>query len=110
MSEKFSFGASSVMREVHPGKSAVIRFNGKCNVVDTDWGEKWSFKVLIYSHPSYQSIPEEGIQSVWQSKSQAAENLMKALESGQKALSGAYATSKWELIRSEEGTYFLQQL
>jgi hypothetical protein len=35
---------------------------------------------------------------------------MKALESGQKALSGAYATSKWELIRSEEGTYFLQQL
>ena len=108
--DKFSFGASSVMREVPPGKTAVIQFNGKAEKVETDWGDKFSFRVLIYSHPSYDSIPKEGIQSIWQSKSQASENLYTALESGIKELTGAYATDKWELIRSEEGTYFLQQL
>ena len=80
MSEKFSFGASSVMREVPPGETAVIKFNGNAEKVETDWGDKFSYKILIFSHPSYDSIPKEGIESVWQSKSQAAENLMTALE------------------------------
>jgi len=108
--DKFSFGAASVMREVPPGESAVIQFNGKAEKVETDWGDKFSFKVLIYSHPSYESIPKEGIQSVWQSKSQAAENLMTALSQGIKELTIAYAREKWELIRTQEGVYFLQQL
>lgn len=110
MSEKFTFGATSVMREVPPGETAVIRFNGKCNVVDTDWGEKYSFKILIISHPSYDSIPKGGIESTWQSKCQAAENLMKALSSGQKLLTKAFENERWELIRSPEGTYFLQEV
>ena len=108
--DKFSFGAASVMREVPPGETAMIKFNGKAEKVETDWGDKFSYKIIIFSHPSYDSIPKEGVESVWQSKSQAAENLMTALESGIKELTGAYATDKWELIRSEEGTYFLQQL
>ena len=119
MSEKFSFGASSVMREVPPGQTAVIKFNGKAEKVETDWGDKFSFKILIYSHPSYPKIDVEGtplegedtfIESTWQSKSQAAENLLRALESGQKALTKAFEEDKWELIRSQEGVYFLQQL
>ena len=46
MSEKFSFGASSVMREVPPGQTAVIKFNGKAEKVETDWGDKFSYKFL----------------------------------------------------------------
>jgi len=110
MSEKFSFGASSVMREIPPGKTAVIQFNGEAQQILTDWGDKFSFKILIFSHPSYDSIPKSGIESTWQSKSQAAENLLKALESGQKLLTKAFENEKWELIRSQEGVYFLQEL
>jgi len=110
MSEKYSFGASSVMREVPAGQTALIEFNGKAEKVETDWGDKFSFKILIISHPSYDTIPKEGLESVWQSKSQAAENLFTALTSGIKELTKAYEEGRWELIRSPEGTYFLQQL
>ena len=110
MKDKFSFGAASVMREVPPGETAMIKFNGKAEKVETDWGDKFSYKIIIFSHPSYDSIPKEGIDSVWQSKSQASENLYSALESGIKELTKAYEEEKWELIRSQEGVYFLQQI
>ena len=73
MSEKFSFGASSVMREVPPGQTAVIKFNGKAAKVETDWGDKFSYQIFIFSHPSYDSIPTNGVESTWQSTSQAAD-------------------------------------
>ena len=98
------------MREVPPGQTAVIKFNGKAEKVETDWGDKFSYQILIYSHPSYESIPKDGIESTWQSKSQAAENLLRALEQGQKLLTKAFEEEKWELIRSQEGVYFLQEL
>jgi len=110
MKDKYSFGAASVMREVPPGQTAVIKFNGKAEKVDTDWGDKFSYPILIFSHPSYESIPKEGIESVWQSKSQASENLFSALESGIDNLTKAFNEERWELIRSQEGVYFLQQL
>jgi hypothetical protein len=108
--DKFSFGAASVMREVPPGSTAVIQFNGKAEKVETDWGDKFSYPIIIYSHPSYESIPKAGIESVWQSKSQASENLFTALSQGIKELSVAFDVGRWELIRSQEGVYFLQQL
>ena len=111
MSEKFSFGASSVMREVPPGQTAVIKFNGKAEKVDTDWGDKFSYKILLLSHPSYPNLDiARPLETTWQSKSQAAENLMTALKSGQKELTKAFEEEKWELIRTAEGAYFLQQL
>ena len=39
-----------------------------------------------------------------------AENLLRALEQGQKLLTKAFEEEKWELIRSQEGVYFLQEL
>jgi hypothetical protein len=110
MSEKYSFGASSVMREVPAGQTAVIKFNGKTEKVETDWGDKFSYPILIFSHPSYESIPSEGFFLLWQSKSQASENLFTALSQGIKELTKAFEEEKWELIRSQEGVYFLQQL
>ena len=110
MSEKYSFGASSVMREVPAGQTAVIKFNGKTEKVETDWGDKFSYPILIFSHPSYESISKAGIESVWQSKSQASENLFTALSQGIKELTKAFDEERWELIRSQEGVYFLQQV
>lgn len=107
--DKFTFGSTSVMREVPPGKHAVISFTGTMKVVDTEWGEKCSFELTLYSHPSYESISETGIETVWQSKSQCAEQLLKAASEGLPDLTKALK-EKWKLIRTEEGTYFIEQL
>ena len=105
--DKFHFGATSVMREVPPGQTAVIQFNGKLEEIETEWGAKMKYPILLFSHPSYDSISKEGIETVWQSNSQASRDLATALEQGTKELSAAFHKNKWELTRTEEGTYFL---
>ena len=107
--EKFTFGSTSRMREVPPGQHAEISFTGTMKVVDTEWGEKSSFEVTLFSHPSYESIPKQGIETVWESKSQCAEQLLTAASQGLSDLTKALK-EKWKLIRSEEGVYFLEQL
>ena len=47
--DKFHFGATSVMREVPPGQSAVIKFNGKLEEIDTEWGAKMKYPILLFS-------------------------------------------------------------
>tara|TARA_Y100000310_G_scaffold10096_1_gene10813 strand:- start:380 stop:718 length:339 start_codon:yes stop_codon:yes gene_type:complete len=103
----FHFGAASIMREVPPGQIAVIKFNGALKVVDTEWGEKLNYPILLFTHPSYESPPPEGIETAWQSNSQAARDLATALEQGIKELSKAFHDNRWKLTRTEEGTYFL---
>jgi hypothetical protein len=107
--DKFTFGSTSVMRGVPPGKHAVISFTGKMEEVQTDWGEKCSFHVTLFSHPSYESISEDGIETIWQSKSQCAEQLLTAASQGIPELTKALK-EKWKLIRTEEGTYFIEQI
>jgi len=106
--DKFTFDSTSRMREVPPGQYAEISFSGKMENIETEWGEKCSFEVTLFSHPSYESIPKEGIETVWESKSLCATQLLTAASQGigdlTKALKG-----KWKLIRSEEGTYFIEQ-
>jgi hypothetical protein len=106
---KFSFGSSSRMKEVPVGEYAELKFSGIMKVVDTDWGEKCSFEVTLYHHPSYESIPKEGIETVWESKSTCAEQLMKAASQGLPDLTKALK-GNWKLVRTPEGTYFLDQL
>tara|TARA_Y100000361_G_scaffold34285_1_gene28763 strand:- start:209 stop:541 length:333 start_codon:yes stop_codon:yes gene_type:complete len=107
--DKFTFGSTSVMREVPPGKHAVISFTGKMEEVETEWGIKNSFHVTLFSHPSYESISKDGIETIWQSKSQCSEQLLTAASQGMPDLTKALK-EKWKLIRTEEGTYFIEQL
>ena len=107
--DKFTFGSASGMREVPTGQYAEISFTGKMEKVETDWGEKCSFEVTLFSHPSYESIPKQGIETVWESKSVCAEQLLTAASQGLSDLTKALK-EKWKLIRSEEGTYFLEQI
>ena len=100
--DKFHFGATSVMREVPPGQTAVIKFNGKLEEIETEWGSKMKYPILLFSHPSYESFSKEGIETVWQSNSQASRDLATALEQGIKELSAAFHKNKWELTRTEE--------
>ena len=111
----FSFGTTSRMKEVPTGEHAELKFSGKMDIVETDWGEKYSFEILLLSHPSYESIPKEGIETTWESKSACAAQLMHAVTEMGNAkgvdneLSKAL-TEKWKLSRTPEGTYFLDQL
>ena len=55
-SKEFHFGAASVMREVPPGQTAVIKFNGAIDQVETEWGIKMkypiSFSAILLTNPS----------------------------------------------------------
>ena len=106
---KFSFGSASRMKEVPAGEYAELKFSGKMENIETEWGEKCSFEVTLFSHPSYESIPKQGIETVWESKSVCAEQLLTAASQGLSDLTKALK-EKWKLIRSEEGTYFLEQI
>ena len=108
--DKFTFGSTSRMREVPPGQHAELTFSGIMEQIETEWGEKCSFEVTLFKHPSYESIPKTGIDTIWQSKSSCAEQLLKAASQGIPFLSKALKQEKWKLIRTEEGTYFLEQL
>ena len=107
--DKFTFGSASRMREVPPGQYAEISFSGKMEKIETEWGEKCSFVVTLFSHPSYESIPKQGIETVWESKSQCAQQLLTAASQGLDDLTKALKDN-WKLIRSEEGTYFIEQI
>ena len=107
---KFSFGSNPKMREVPPGTEAKFQFNGEPSIVETEWGEKYSFEVTLYSHPSYPNLDStRPLDTIWQSKSQCAEQLLKAASQGLDDLTKALK-EKWKLIRTEEGTYFIEQL
>ena len=75
--KKLSFGVEPTMREVPPGQSATFNV-GKVEewtVVETEWGMKYSFPIILLSHPSYDSISKSGMKMKWQSKSESAKGL-----------------------------------
>ena len=55
-SKKFSFGSEPNMREVPPGTEAKFQFNGAPKLVETEWGEKYSFPIVLISHDSYDTL------------------------------------------------------
>ena len=107
---KFSFGSSPKMREVPPGTEAKFRFNGEPSIVETEWGEKYSFPIVLISHDSYDSLPFD---CIWESKSMVAKEVFNAYGTkGERDANfhSAYTKSTWQLTRFDTGSYFLDQL
>ena len=120
---KFSFGVTPKMREVPPGKHAVIKFTAEPEQVDTDWGSKLSFPILLLSHPEYQSIPKKGLATTWETKSACGYQVWSALGIGTdeqhkdgydprayEKFNKVFLASEWKLSRSDEGTYWLDEI
>ena len=110
--KKFSFGSNPRMREVPPGTEAKFSFTGDPEMIDTEWGEKYSFPILLISHDSYDSLP---IKCNWESKSQVAKELWNALDYKEeteeiKRFLKAYKECKWQLTRFDTGSYWIDQL
>jgi len=106
--EKFSFGSNPSMKEVVPGTEAKFTFRGKPELIDTEWGEKYSFPISLLSHDSYDSFP---IKCNWESKSQVAKELFKACQDKEnKKFLDAYNTNQWQLTRFDTGAYWIDEL
>ena len=110
--DKFSFGSDPKMREVPPGTEAKFQFGGSPSIVETEWGEKYSFPIVLFSHDSYESFP---INLVWESKSMVAKEIYMAYNNSEdlsyvKAFKEAYKSSKWQLTRFDNGAYYLDQI
>ena len=110
--KKFSFGTNASMKEVPPSTEAKFTFAGKPEVIDTEWGEKYSFPISLLSHDSYDSFP---IKCNWESKSQVAKELYTVYNKTEetkeyKAFLDAYFKSEWKLTRFDTGAYWIDQL
>ena len=106
--KKFSFGTNPSMREVPPGTEAKFSFNGLPTLVETEWGQKYSFPIILISHDSYDSLP---IKCNWESKSMVAKEIHVAYNKGDnKEFIKAYEKSEWQLTRFDTGTYWLDQI
>jgi len=118
MTEKISFGVEPNMREVPPSQYALMKLGdfAEWKVVDTEWGEKYSFPIILVEHPSYPSIPKEGLNITWESKSFAAKGLYNWIYDADgthksfdfdidKEIKG-----NWKLNRTDSGTYLIEKL
>ena len=64
MEKKLSFGVEPTMREVPAGQSAEFKLGkvSEWKLVETEWGNKYEFPIVLLSHPSYESISKKGIE------------------------------------------------
>jgi hypothetical protein len=109
--EKFGYGSKPRMKEVPPGTEAIFSFNGEPEIVDTEYGEKYSFPITLISHDSHPLLEDGPINMNWESKSDSAKKLYEDLQkkdmSYHKDLIKAYKESKWQLTRFDTGTYWI---
>ena len=108
--DSFGFGSKPCMKEVPPGAEAVFTFRGDPKLVETEYGEKYSFPITLISHPSYDTLP---LNMDWQSKCQSAKQIWNILNSvdtsdfNKRAIKH-YKESTWILTRFDTGAYWLE--
>ena len=113
--ESFGFGSKPCMKEVPPGATAVFSFRGDPKLVETEYGEKYSFPITLISHPSYDTLP---LEMDWQSKCQSAKQLYaglivsvkseKNITDFEKQVRKHFMNSSWVLTRFDTGAYWLE--
>ena len=105
--DKFSFGSQPSMREVPLTEAATLKFNGDPKLVETEWGQKYSFPITLLSHPSYETLP---INCNWESKCMVAKELFTEYGKNNNTFLKAYKESTWQLTRFDNGSYWIDQL
>jgi len=109
--DKFSFGSQPKMLEVPLGGRARFTFRGRPEIIETEWGEKYTFPISLLSHDSYDSFP---IKCDWESKSIVAKELYNVYHKKEDtkeyaAFLRAYSKSEWRLTRFDNGSYWIDQ-
>jgi hypothetical protein len=120
MVRKLSFGVEPNMREVPPGETATLKLANwsEWELKETEYGVKYCIPIILFSHPSYESIPSKGMKCDWLSKSIAAKSFFDWIfEDGLPDHPKTFdfdidkeLQSKWKLSRLETGGYRIEQL
>ena len=73
------------MKGLKPGQSAYIKFNAAADIVNVDYTDratgstetkqKYHYHITLLSHPAYPSLPEKGIEIVWETVCKEATQL-----------------------------------
>ena len=123
--KSFGFGSKPCMKEVPVGQYAVFTFRGDPELVETEYGEKYSFPITLISHPSYPLLADGPMDMDWQSKCQSAKQVYRGLMEHDtieqqlpakdsldfyNKLKKHYEKSKWQLDRFDTGAYWLEVL
>ena len=111
----FGFGNKPRMKEVPPSTEATFSFNGDPEIIETEWGEKYSFPITLITHDSHPLLADGKMDMTWESKCGSAKQLYIALNTPIKKgdpafgreLKVAYENSVWQLTRFDNGAYFL---
>jgi len=110
--DTFGFGSKPCMKEVPPGAEAVFTFRGDPKLVETEYGEKYSFPITLISHPSYPLLADGPMEMEWQSKCGSAKQLFNGLNDQEYSLHTRllkhYKGSHWTLTRFDTGAYWLE--
>jgi len=117
--DTFGFGSKPCMKEVPPGANAVFQFRGDPKLIETEYGEKYSFPITLISHASYPLLADGPMEMEWQSKCQSAKQVYNGIvEKNQgtlpqsdefyKKLKKHYEESVWVLTRFDTGAYWLE--
>jgi len=104
--KKYSFGQQSLMKAIEPGQKASIKFLDQPKVVDTEWGEKFSVNILLFSHPLYSIPSPEGVKMGWQTSAKVLKDVVNLLKE-EKEFEKDYLSMTWELSVAEDGSYWL---
>ena len=114
--DTFGFGSKPCMKEVPPGATAVFSFRGLPELIETEYGEKYSFPITLISHPSYPQLDGPDMLTLdmdWQSKCQSAKQIWEILNQVdtsqfQKDVVKHYNKGNWVLTRFDTGAYWLE--
>ena len=111
--DSFGFGSKPCMKEVPPGQTAVFSFRGLPELIETDYGEKYSFPITLISHPSYPLLVDGPLEMEWQSKCQSAKqiwNILNQVDTSefQTKVVKHYNNGNWVLTRFDTGAYWLE--
>jgi len=117
--DTFGFGSKPCMKEVPPGANAVFQFRGQPELIETEYGEKYSFPITLISHSSYPLLADGPMEMDWQSKCQSAKQVYEGLNGSglgtgvvgkdfERKLKKHYEESVWVLTRFDTGAYWLE--
>ena len=107
--DTFGFGSKPCMKEVPAGATAVFSFRSIPALVETEYGEKFSFPITLISHDSHSTLPFD---CDWITKSDVGKELWNGLnaETPDSVFVEAYKQSEWQLTRFDTGTYWIDSL
>ena len=113
--KKLSFGPTVTMPEVPKGMHAELMFSEKGDLEwefkeDGEYGMKYFIPIVLFSHPSVESLSSSGANMHWATKCDAGKQLSQVVLEGIDSLKTEIFGKKWKLTRGLTGAYRLDQL